>query len=105
MEYEFYVVLTYHMSPVHREQPLSCLWLAVVHSLIPMHVPRRGTSLIIQTGKQPAPDLIHCIRSHRERRREGGRHYQLITVHQARLTLLLRVRTCVTSRSGRLGTT
>lgn len=33
-------------------------------------------SVIIQGGKQPAPDLISCRGSHRE----VGKHYQLITV-------------------------
>lgn len=33
-------------------------------------------SVIIQRGKQPAPDLISCLGSHRE----VGKHYQLITV-------------------------
>lgn len=33
-------------------------------------------SVIIQGGKQPAPDLISCLGSHRE----VGKHYQLITV-------------------------
>lgn len=80
VEYEFYVVLTYHMSPVHREQPLSCLWLAVVHSLIPMRVPQHAASLIIQTGKQPASYLINCIGSHRECIPPSLPLYQLITV-------------------------
>lgn len=33
-------------------------------------------SVIIQRGKQPAPDLISCLGSHIE----VGKHYQLITV-------------------------
>ena len=80
---------SYLFSEVRRLFVCIYEWVCVcvVHAFEAHTVPRSlsympGSGLrlhgcvIIQRGKQPAPDLISCLGSHRE----VGKHYQLITV-------------------------